>query len=89
VFSHFVRLQRCVDCAVVACRHQLAWVSPSDAVVEWLVIAKQGRQWRHGGMDRGTWLLLDLQAAEVDDAVRSSSPGAAPQGGQEVVVQWQ
>jgi hypothetical protein len=35
-------------------RQWLACMSASDVVVVWPVVAKQGHQWRHGGVTRGT-----------------------------------
>jgi len=49
VSSHSDQLQGCVDCAVVV----------------WLAVTKQGRQWCHGGMAGGSWLLLVLLVVEL------------------------
>ena len=54
VSSHSDQLYGCVSYAVALAAVCIAGI----VMVAWLAITKQGRQWRHGGVAGGSWLLL-------------------------------
>jgi hypothetical protein len=68
-------------------------MSAGDAVVVWLAVAKQGHQWRNGGVAGGTWLLLEGQEAVAWRGTSKTARGlrtvaASGQHGVVMAVKW-